>query len=117
MLSSHRAGRVAEHALSVAQRGWRRPPAATDAVAEQLGGHRLMIPHGDRRDGAQSCGVEHDKVAAIERQDDVMSVLVLRDDLAHLPDGLLLPRPREYLSECVSSGECCRRALNETFGD
>jgi hypothetical protein len=87
------------------------------SVGKHLRRRWCVIPHGDRRDGAQSCGVEHDKVAAIVLQDDVMSVLVLRDDLAHLPDGLLLPRPREYLSECVSSGECCRRALNETFGD
>jgi hypothetical protein len=62
MLARHGAGGVAEHALAVAKKGLRRLPPASDAVAEQLGGGRLMIPHGDRRDGAQSGGVEREKV-------------------------------------------------------
>jgi hypothetical protein len=117
MLSRDRARCISEHLLAASElRGSRFPPPA-QSVGEHLRRRWCVIPHGDRRDGAQSRGVEHNEVAAIERQDDVVRVLVLCDDLAHLPNGLLLPCPREYLSECVASGEGCRRALNETLGD
>jgi hypothetical protein len=43
-----------------------------------------MIPHGDRRDGAESCGVEDEVIAAVQREHDVMSVLILRHDLRDL---------------------------------
>ena len=43
-----------------------------------------MIPHGDRRDGAESGGVEDQVMAAVPRDNDVMSVLILRHDLGDM---------------------------------
>jgi hypothetical protein len=40
-----------------------------------------MIPHGDRRDRAESGGVEDEVMATVQREHDVMSVLILRHDL------------------------------------
>ena len=103
MLARHGAGSIAEHAFAVAEPGRRRLPSAPEAVAEQLGGVWLMIPHGDRRDGAQSRRVEHEEVALIKCQDHVVRVLILCDDLADLPSGILLARPRQDVGKRMSS--------------
>ena len=55
-------------------------PAPGEPISQKLIRCRLMIPHGDRRDGSQSGGVE----AEVDRRvgkNDVMSILILRDDL------------------------------------
>lgn len=43
-----------------------------------------MIPHGDRRDGPESRGFEDQVMAGVQREHDVMGVLILRHDLRHL---------------------------------
>ena len=79
----------------------RRPPAAFDAIDEQLGRRRLMIPHGDRRDGAESCGVEGEEVRSVERDHDVVRVLVLGDDLGDGERRRLRSRPAEHTRQRV----------------
>jgi hypothetical protein len=64
-----------------------------------------MIPHGDRRDAAESCRVEDECQAFGPWDDDVMRVFVLRDDLADCPRWLLGAEPIEYSGECAKLGE------------
>ena len=78
------AGSIAEHLRATFQLrgGW--PPATRQPVLEQLGRAGSMIPHGDRRDRPESRRVKDQEAAAIQREHDIMSVLILRDDLLDL---------------------------------
>ena len=99
------AGRVAEHLRAVLQlcRCW--PPAAPQPVLEQLGGVGPMIPHGDRRDRPESSGIEDQEVAAVQLEHDIMSVLVLSDDLRHLPRRRGTAGPGKDVGQSVKMGE------------
>lgn len=69
-----------------------------------------MIPHGDRRDGAESRGVEDDEVVT-EREYDVVCVFVLGDNLEDLERRCGAARPGEDIAECeqrVEIGGCSR---------
>ena len=60
---------------------------------------RAMIPHGDRRDRAESGCIE-DEVALIRPlDDDVMRVLVLGQDVRDRSRGLLSTEPGEHVAE------------------
>jgi hypothetical protein len=76
-----------------------------------------VIPHGDRRDGAQSGRVEHEKMSTIERQHHVVRVLVLRDDLSDLPRRLLLACPLKDVGERMTGRERPGDARDELWRD
>src|SRR5262245_32128063 len=63
-----------------------------------------MIPRGDRRNGAESGGVEDEKAFA-GCNDDVVRVLVLRHDLHHEIWRRLRSRPRENALERPEGGQ------------
>src|SRR5262245_52615213 len=79
-LVDHRARRVTEHLVASAKVRRSGLPAAVEPIAEKLIRSRLMTPHGDRRDGSQSGGIEAEADRG-EGKNDVMSILILRDDL------------------------------------
>ena len=85
--------RVAEHAGSVLQRGGRGPPASREACLEERAGVGPIYEDGDRRHGAESGRVEREVRLAARLQEDVVRVLVLRDDLGNGAHGILSPRP------------------------
>jgi hypothetical protein len=79
-LIDHYARRVTEDLVAGAKVRRGGLPAAVEPISEKLIRRRLMIPHGDRRDGSQSGGIE----AEVDRRvgkNDVMSILILRYDL------------------------------------
>ena len=89
----------AEDALTGPERGRRRRPAPRQSRAEKLLSRWHVIPHGDRRDGAESRGVEDEYESLRPRNDDVVRVLVLRDDVCHRARRLLNVKPSENRPE------------------
>src|SRR3954465_7519171 len=75
----------------------------------------MMCPHGDRRDGAESRGVEDEEVPAVERHDHIVSVLVLCDDLAHGPRWHLDTAPVEDVGQGSLFAELCGSARYDSF--
>jgi hypothetical protein len=92
---------VTHDLIARSKSGRSRLPAARQPVVEELVGIRLMIPHGDRRDGAESGGIEAEIDRAV-RKNDVVRVFVLRHDLGHLDSRRLAGAPRKYIGECVA---------------
>lgn len=76
-----------------------------------------MIPHGDRRDGAESRGIEDEKVTTIEAQNDVVRVFILRHDLADRSLRSLLARPLQHVGEGEPRGESIGCSPNELRRD
>ena len=113
MLAGHGTGGIPQHRIPRLQPRWRRLPSAAEPLREQLRGRWLVIPHGDRRDGTQSRGIEDEEVATIERQDDVVGVLILRDDLDHLLRWHLFSGPLEHVREGRSLTQRRRRACHD----
>ena len=60
---------------------------------------RAMIPHGDRRDGAQSGCIENQEPLVRPLDDDIVSVLVLCENVRHGARRLLGPQPGEDVAE------------------
>ena len=84
MLTRDGACRIAQNMVSVPQLRWRGLPATVQPISKQFRSSRAVIPHGDRRDGAESGDVECQEVAAGKGQQHVVCVFVLRDDLLDL---------------------------------
>jgi len=95
----HRAGRVTEHFIARLEPRRRRPPARGQARVEQLVVCRPMIPDGDRRDGAESRGVEGEVSAVGPLDDDVVRVFVLRQDVGHRTRRMLRAQPGHHVVE------------------
>ena len=73
--------------------GW--CPSAREPGVEQLPGRWNVIPHGDRRDRAQSRRIEDEGQSFTPWDDDVMGVFVLGDDLADCARRILRSKPLE----------------------
>ena len=58
-----------------------------------------MIPHGDRRDGAESGRIEDEIAISSPCNDYVMRVLVLGENLDYVPVRLLTTKPVEDIAE------------------
>lgn len=103
--AGHGAGRITEDPRAILQVrvGWQ--PATCQPVVEQLGRARPMIPHGDRRDRAESRGVEDEKLAGVQREHDVMAVLILRDDLRDLTRRRGAASPGKDVRQGEETGE------------
>ena len=89
----HGACRMAEHPVAAAYCARLRLPAALQPRVQQLVGRRKPVPHGDPLQGPESGDVEDDVDAVGEEHDDIVRVLVLRDDRRGLPGRLGLRRP------------------------
>ena len=90
--------RVPEHPIAAFHSTRRRLPPAGKARVEQLAIGGLVAPDGDRRHGPQS-GCVIDEIASLERDEDVMRVLVLRQDGLDLERRALLPAPVQQAFE------------------
>ena len=113
---------VAQDLRALLRRSGRGLPAALYAIGQKLVGGRLMVPHGDRVDAAQSGAVEdqHGSIAALfiptlgptfgptfaaallsafAGQDDVVRVLVLDHDIDDDPRRLLRKAPRNHVAQ------------------
>src|SRR5215510_15576317 len=93
-LVDHDARRVTKNMVAGAKSRWSRLPAAGEPISQKLIRSRLMAPHGDRRDRSESGGIE----AEVDRRvgkDDIMSILILRDDLGDVDTWRLTPCPGE----------------------
>jgi hypothetical protein len=104
MFSRNGTGGVTENAIAGLEFGWRRLPSARESIAQKLIRRWLMGPHGDRRDGSQSGRIEAQEGWA-ERQNHVMSELVLSNDLSDLNSWRLLGCPAQQICEREASGE------------
>ncbi len=58
-----------------------------------------MVPHGDRRDGSQSGSVKDEEAIRRPRHNDVVSVLVLRQNLSDAARWILTPKPVKDIPE------------------
>lgn len=83
-------------ALEVAGRGL---PASLQSRLEQLVGRWLAGPDGDRRQAAESGGVEREVARIGKADEDVMRVLVHRDDFVQGGGRLDLSPPLHHLAE------------------
>ena len=117
MLTGDGACRIPEDLIPRLELGRGRLPSTSESLRKQLRGRWPVIPHGDRRDGAESRRVEDEKVTAIEWQDHIVCVLVLGDDLDDRPRRLLLTGPLKDRRERVSCAEGVARLGKESLGD
>ena len=58
-----------------------------------------MIPDGDRRQTAESCGVVNEITASLVRYDDIVGVLVLNHDVRHHARRTLREAPHDDVVE------------------
>lgn len=72
--------RIAQHLVATLQGAGSGSPPARESGVEQLTRARLMIPDGDRRQGTQSRRIEVEPISAGVGHQNVMGVLVLRQD-------------------------------------
>ena len=110
-------GRVAHDHGPVDRRGWDWPPAAGEALLEQLIGARFMSPRDDRRDRSESRAVV-DEPHVVESQDHVEREFVLLDDVDDLGLRPVRGHPRHDLMEHVllfddlgEHARACRREI------
>lgn len=99
------AGSIAEHLVTTFQLCGRWPPATRQPVLEQLGRAGPMIPYGDRRDGAESGGVEGQELAGVQRKHDIMVVLILCHNLSHLTRRYAAASPRKDVGQGEKFGQ------------
>jgi hypothetical protein len=99
MGSGHRTGCEAKHLITCLELRRGRLPAASEARIQQFMVRWAMLPHGDRRDGAESGCIEDEVPLRGPRDEDVMCVFVLRKDLGNGADGLLLTEPLKDVPE------------------
>jgi hypothetical protein len=76
-----------------------------------------MIPDGDRRDGAESGDVEDQVMAAVQREHDVMSVLILRHDLRDLMGRSRTAGPAKDVGQGEERRELGRQLAEELRWD
>jgi hypothetical protein len=60
---------------------------------------RAMIPHGDRRDGAESGRIEGEITLLGPLNDDIVSVFVLGQDIGHRPRRILRSQAVEDIAK------------------
>ena len=72
-------------------------PSRREPRVEQFVMRRSVVPHGDRRDGAESCRVEDQKPFSGPLNNYVVGVLVLSQDLGDVARRRLSPKPIEYV--------------------
>lgn len=77
------------------------------ALREEFCCGRLVIPHGDRRDRSESRGAKGEEMVVLKRHHDIVSVLVLRDDLYHGTRRRLLTSPVEHIRQRLLLPEFC----------
>ena len=99
---------VAEHARAVLEGGGGGLPAPRETISEQRRGGWAQVPDGDRRHGAESRGVEDEPALCVERDHDVVGVLVLRDDLGRRARWRARSSPREHRGERGAGAEGAR---------
>ena len=75
---------MSEYDIAVAHPGRGRNPATSNAAFEQLVGIGRVIDEGDRPDCAESVCVKHQEDFRRRLKDDIVSELVLGDDLKQL---------------------------------
>ena len=92
------AGSVAEHPVPTLQPGRRRLPTPRQPSLEQLSIGRFPTPDGDRRHRPKSCGVV-DEITTLELNQDVVGVLVLRENRLDIHARDLLSTPVEDVLE------------------
>jgi hypothetical protein len=95
---------MTEDLITGLELGRSRAPTSREAIVQQLVGGWLTDPHGDRRDGAESIGIETQEVRA-EGKNNIVRVLILRDDIGDLRTGCLSGCPAYQISECVATAE------------
>ena len=95
---------MTENAIAPFERRRSRPPTSSEPIMKQVIGGRLLVPCGDRRDGAQSVRVETQEDRA-KRQHDVMCVLVLRNNMRDLNARLLFSHPTHQVGESMTLAE------------
>ena len=100
------AGRVAQDLVTALQTTWRRFPSAREPLLQKLIGRGFMIPDDDRRHGAESGGVVDEVPAAFERDQDVMSVLILREDGLDIEGRPPRTAPVQRAFESSLQGHC-----------
>jgi hypothetical protein len=108
---------MAEDAVTGLEPRLRRRPASRQTGIEQLLRRRFVIPHGDRRDRADSRGVENEHETLTPRHDDVVSVFVLRNDLANGAGRLLDAHPIEHGAECAEIAQSDTKARQVAVGN
>lgn len=95
MLGHDDARRVAEHSGPILQGGWRGLPAAGQARLEEHAGVGSGREDGDRRHGPESGRVEREVRLPGRFQDDIVRVLILRNDFGDGARRGLLAGPGE----------------------
>jgi len=100
---------VPKHPGAVGEQRGRRFPTARETLVQQLIGGGLVVPHGDRRELAQSGGVE-DEMAAAALHHHVVRELVLHDHVGDDFAAAALSPPEGRLNVMVL------RALGARFG-
>ena len=117
MHACHGTRGISEHALTIPELRRSRLPTTRKPLAEQLRSRWTMAPRGDRRDRSQSRRVEGEKVSAVEREDHIMSVLILGDDLLDLQRRRATARPGENVRDSVRYRESISGEIGTTLRD
>ena len=107
---------ITNDAIAAREMRWRRCPAMCDAPLEELL-CRLVIPHGDRRDRTDSRRVEDEHEALGPRDNHVVRVFVLGDDVADDAGRLLNAKPLEHGSERAQATEREAEATQLAWGN
>ena len=102
------AGRVTKHPIAALEARCRRVPAAAKSISQQLIRVRAVLPHGDRRDRAESSCIEAEEGGS-EWDHHIVRVFVLSDDFGDLDARRLGTGPAKQVSKRVLSAE---RLLN-----
>lgn len=93
------AGGVAQNLVAGLELRGGRTPAVGQPGLQQLVVIGPMIPHGDRRDGAQSGCVEDEIPVSGPLHDDIVRVFVLGEDVGDGARRILAAQPREHVAE------------------
>ena len=107
------AGRIAENTIAPLQSTWRGLPSPSEARFEELPVGRLMAPDGDRRHRTQSSCVINE-VPILERHQDIVRVLVLREDRLDDNRRSLVPSPVEGPIQGRMRGDHGRKMLERS---
>jgi len=93
---------MAQHSITLRERGGRGPPALCNSSLEHLIGSWHMVPYGDRRYRTKSGRAEYQSVIA-PRNDRVVREFILHDDVGNdcRPDraGWLPATPAEHIGQ------------------